>query len=152
MLFIFAFSSFELSHLRPRAGEREVEEETFPPVEWRAARSNVDWSSSIDGNAGCYTALRRRFRCLNRFSCCDIFLFTTPGFKSDLLDATAILLVRVSAALENKSDYQRLESPTKRFSFNRSHLTPPKLFVPLCPSSITLFSCLLVSVELGAVW
>lgn len=48
----------------------------------------------------------------------------------------------------NKSDYHEV----KCFGFNFSHLPPPKLFVPLCPSSITLFSCLLVSVELGAVW
>lgn len=34
-----------------------------------------------------------------------------------------------------------------------THLTPPdKLLVPLWPSSITLFSCLLVSAELCAVW
>lgn len=107
---LFIFFAFELSHLRPRAGEREeIEKNNFPFRGLSGNSSNVHWSSCIDRNAGCKAALRCRIRCLNRFSCCDLCLFITSGLESDFFDAAAVLLVRVCAALENKSDYHEVK-------------------------------------------
>lgn len=92
----------------PHAGEREIEKNIIFPLKCRLglteSNSNVDRSSGIYRNAGCRTALRCRVRCLNRFSCFALLLFTTSGFESDFLHATAILLVCVCAALDERTN------------------------------------------------
>lgn len=156
-------------HLNP-SGPQRFETEIiflFTPFQRKSRhftkRLDVHWQSGIDGSARWKAALRQRvsigtcqWRCW--FCYDDLHLLViASGFKSDFLDSTAIKLIIVCAVGRERS--LLLDTYIWLFVYAEchfvliAHLTPPdKLFVPLCPSSITLFSCLLVSVELGAVW
>ena len=65
---------------------------------------------------------------------------------------TCVALLQKNKGLSKQSTNRVIKmSQSINHSLLSVHLTPPRLFVPLWASSITLFSCLLVSVELGAV-